>query len=87
MNQTLISKIHKTENRLDELETENEYLEGDIEFLHNQLDKNLTECQELYTCLAELHKESLKEKIVDFKSEFGVDIEFDADFNLEPEDK
>ena len=49
------SKIHNTENRLDELEEENEYLNGDIDFLHNQLDKNLAEVPRTITRVGDLH--------------------------------
>ena len=76
------------QNRLKELEVENEYLNGDMDFLGEQLDNNLAEIQEILHELQSMIEKELDESLVEFKSEFGVDISFLADFDpTKPEDK
>ena len=76
------------QNRLKELQTENEYLNGDIDFLADQLDNNLAEIQEILHELQTMIERELSESLVEFKSEFGVDISFLADFDPDkPKDK
>jgi predicted nuclease with TOPRIM domain len=68
-------------NRLGELEVENEYLNSDLDFLSDQLDKNMAEASELLRELQLIVEEELDDSLVEFKSEFGVDISFLADFD------
>ena len=87
LSQRGINRLNIIENRIGELETENDFLDGDIEYLQQQLISNHEEVAELFSQVAKLQQEALDGKIVEFKSEFGVDINFDADFDLTPEDK
>jgi len=82
-----IDKLNIIQNRIDELETENEFLDGDIEYLQQQLISNHDEVAELFKEVAELQTQELEKKLVQFKSDFGVEINFDPDFDLTPEDK
>jgi len=82
-----IKRLEIIENRISEIETENEFLDGDIEYLQQQLESNFNEVTQLFYEVEKLQKQALEEKLVEFKSEFGVDINFDADFDLTPEDK
>ena len=75
-------------NRLGELEVENEYLNSDLDFLSDQLDKNMAEASELLHELQLIVEEELDDSLVEFKSEFGVDISFLADFDpTKPKEK
>ena len=69
------------QNRLQELQTENEYLNGDLDFLSDQLEKNLEEIREILQELQSTIEKELGDSLVEFKSEFGVDISFLADFD------
>ena len=82
-----IKRLEIIENRISEIETENEFLDGDIEYLQQQLESNFNEVTQLFYEVEKLQKQALEEKLVEFKSEFGVGINFDADFDLTPEDK
>ena len=82
-----VDKLDMIENRISELELEIEFLDGDIEYLQQQLESNHNEVEQLFLQVEKLHQDTLDKKIVEFKSEFGVDINFDADFDLTPEDK
>jgi len=76
------------QNRLKELQVENEYLNQDMDFISEQMEGNLAEIREI---LEELHfiiEKELGDSLVEFKSEFGVDISFLADFDPDkPKDK
>jgi len=82
-----VDRLNMIQNRIDELETENEFLDGDIEYLQQQLISNHDEVAELFKEVAELQTQELEKKLVQFKSDFGVEINFDPDFDLTPEDK
>jgi len=87
MNGRKLSRITLINARLEELELENDFLDGDIEYLQQQLTKNIDEVHELLHEVEKITQETLDEQLVEFKSDFGVDINFDADFDLTPEDK
>ena len=72
-------------NRIRELESENDMLNYDLEALSYQLDENLAEIREILYELQEIIQEELATELVEFKSDFGVDISFLADFDLEEE--
>ena len=82
-----IDRLEMIENRIAEIETENDFIDSDIEYLQGQLEGNFSEVAELFKEVEKIHKQSLAKELVEFKSEFGVDINFDADFDLTPEDK
>ena len=82
-----VARLQVIENRIAEIETENDFIDGDIEYLQGQLESNFSEVAELFKEVEKIHKQSLAKELVEFKSEFGVDIDFDADFYLTPEDK
>ena len=73
-------------NRLGELEVENEYLNSDLDFLSDQLDKNIAEAGELLHEMKLIVEEELNIGLVEFKSDFGVDVDFFTDFDLEPKE-
>lgn len=73
-------------NRIRELESENEMLNYDLEALSYQLDENLAEIREILHELQDIIQEELTTELVEFKSDFGVDISFLADFDLEEEE-
>tara|TARA_R110002096_G_scaffold210408_1_gene397757 strand:- start:334 stop:630 length:297 start_codon:yes stop_codon:yes gene_type:complete len=73
-------------NRLGELEVENEYLNSDLDFLSDQLDKNIAEAGELLHEMKLIVEEELNTGLVEFKSDFGVDVDFFTDFDLEPKE-
>ena len=87
MNGRKLSRITLINARLEELELENDFLDGDIEYLQQQLTKNIDEVHELLHEVEKITQDTLDEQLVEFKSDFGVDINFDADFDLTPEDK
>ena len=82
-----VDRLEMIENRIAEIETENDFIDSDIEYLQGQLEGNFSEVAELFQEVKKIHKQALDNKLVEFKSEFGVDIDFDADFDLTPEDK
>jgi len=82
-----VDRLEMIENRIAEIETENDFIDSDIEYLQGQLEGNFSEVAELFQEVEKIHKQALDNKLVEFKSEFGVDIDFDADFDLTPEDK
>lgn len=62
------------ENRLAELNIENDYLNGDIDYLANQLENNLLEIQAILKELENLLKSDLVNSMSEFKEMTGVDL-------------
>lgn len=76
------------QNRLKELQVENEYLNQDMDFISEQMEGNLAEIREILEELQYIIEKELGDSLVEFKSEFGVDISFLADFDPDkPKDK
>jgi hypothetical protein len=76
------------QNRLKELQVENEYLNQDMDFISEQMEGNLAEIREILVELQSIIEKELGDSLVEFKSEFGVDISFLADFDPDkPKDK
>jgi hypothetical protein len=76
------------QNRLKELQVENEYLNQDMDFISEQMEGNLAEIREILVELQSMIEKELGDSLVEFKSEFGVDISFLADFDPDkPKDK
>jgi len=76
------------QNRLKELQVENEYLNQDMDFISEQMEGNLAEIREILEELHSIVEKELGDSLVEFKSEFGVDISFLADFDPDkPKDK
>jgi hypothetical protein len=76
------------QNRLKELQVENEYLNQDMDFISEQMESNLAEIREILEELHSIIEKELGDSLVEFKSEFGVDISFLADFDPDkPKDK
>lgn len=76
------------QNRLKELQVENEYLNQDMDFISEQMEGNLAEIREILEELHSIIEKELGDSLVEFKSEFGVDISFLADFDPDkPKDK
>jgi len=76
------------QNRLKELQVENEYLNQDMDFISEQMEGNLAEIREILEELQSIIEKELGDSLVEFKSEFGVDISFLADFDPDkPKDK
>ena len=76
------SKLDILQNRAQELQVENEYINNDLDYLSAQLEDNLRELEIVYKKIASMHQEDLEKQLVEFKSEFGVQIDFD----FEPDD-
>jgi|TARA_R110000764_G_scaffold128288_1_gene216041 hypothetical protein len=81
-----VNQVQLIQARLDELEHENEYLSGDIEFLSDQLEKNLDEVEELLADLTHIRHQELDTSIAKFNKDFEADIHFEPDFDLEPKE-
>tara|TARA_Y100000389_G_C17003186_1_gene290503 strand:+ start:122 stop:424 length:303 start_codon:yes stop_codon:yes gene_type:complete len=76
------------QNRLKELQVENEYLNQDMDFISEQMEGNLAEIREILEELQSIIEKELGDSLVEFKSDFGVDISFLADFDPDkPKDK
>lgn len=65
--------------RLDEIETENSYMEKDIEYLQSALKKNLDEAENILKEFAIINGET---PVMDFVNEWGDDFEFTPDFDI-----
>ena len=65
--------------RLDEIETENGYMEKDIEYLQSALKKNLDEAENILKEFAIINGET---PVMDFVNEWGDDFEFTPDFDI-----
>ena len=68
------TKLDVYKHRLKELEVENEYLTGDIDYLSVQLETNLDEMNVILKEMKKLHEESLQKQVTELKEEFGVDL-------------
>ena len=68
------TKLDVYKHRLKELEVENEYLTGDIDYLSAQLETNLDEMNVILNEMKKLHEESLQKQVTELKEEFGVDL-------------
>ena len=62
------------ENRLAELNVENDCLNGDIDYLANQLENNLHEIQTILKELESIVKNDLVNSMSEFKEMTGVDL-------------
>jgi hypothetical protein len=80
-------RIDMKQNRLRELETENDYVKADIEHLTKLLASNLEEYGKVVKELSALWKIVAPEvESIEFEADFDSDFDFDFDFNPE-EDK
>jgi len=62
------------ENRLQELQVENDYLQGDMDYLGEQLEVNLIETQEILKQLEKLIRNDLAESMSEIKNMTGIDL-------------
>jgi hypothetical protein len=62
------------QNRISELNVENEYLSSDIEYLGQQLDGNISELQVLLKEMENLVLGDLEQSMAEFKNMTGVDL-------------
>ena len=62
------------ENRLQELQVENDYLQNDLDYLTQQLEDNLAETQEILKQLEKLIMKDLNDSMSEFKQMTGVDL-------------
>lgn len=62
------------ENRLQELQVENDYLQNDLDYLSQQLEDNLAETQEILKQLEKLIMQDLNDSMSEFKQMTGVDL-------------
>ena len=75
-------RIEMKQHRLRELETENGYINADIEHLTKAHASNLKEYGELVKELAALWKLVVpEEESIEFEANFDSDFDFDFDFN------
>jgi len=82
-------RIEMKQHRLRELETENGYINADIEHLNKAHASNLEEYGKLVKELAALWKLVAPEELeIEFTNEWGDDFEFipDFDINFNPEE-
>ena len=76
------TKMHILEERVRELELENEFVSKDITYLSGALETNIRELQECLKELSLLNGKNLEDIVVEFTSEFGdFDIDFEPDNN------
>jgi|TARA_R110001592_G_scaffold73769_2_gene224804 hypothetical protein len=75
------AEMHR--NRIDELEVENQYINDDIIYLQNALQKNRDELADILKKLAIMNGEAMVHTFVEFENEWGDDFEFTPDFNLD----
>ena len=62
------------ENRLQELQVENDYLQNDLDYLAQQLEDNLAETQEILKQLEKLIMKDLNDSMSEIKQMTGVDL-------------
>jgi hypothetical protein len=80
-------RIEMKQHRLRELETENGYINADIEHLTKAHASNLKEYGELVKELAALWKLVAPEvEGIEFEADFDSDFDFDFDFDFNPEE-
>ena len=76
------NKMHILEERVRELELENEFVSKDITYLSGALETNIRELQDCLKELSVMHGQNLEDIVIEFKSEFGdFDIDFEPDNN------
>ena len=76
------TKMHILEERVKELETENDFVSKDITYLSAALETNIKELQDCLKELSVMHGQNLEDIVIEFKSEFGeFDIDFEPDNN------
>ena len=68
------TKLDVYKHRLKELEVENEYLNGDIDYLSNQLEANLEEVGVILNEMRKVHEADLKRQVAELKEEHGLDL-------------
>lgn len=74
-----VEKARVLQLRLDEIETENGYMETDIAYLQSALKKNLDEAENILKEFAIINGET---PVMDFVNEWGDDFEFTPDFDI-----
>jgi len=62
------------ENRIAELNIENEYIQSDLEYLGQQLDSNISELQVSLKELESIMLKSLDKSMAELKKDFGLDL-------------
>ena len=62
------------ENRVAELNIENEYIQSDLEYLGQQLDSNISELQVSLKELESIMLKSLDKSMAELKKDFGLDL-------------
>ena len=62
------------ENRLQELQVENDYLQNDLDYLAQQLEDNLEETQEILKQLEKLLMKDLNDSMSEIKEMTGIDL-------------
>jgi hypothetical protein len=62
------------ENRLQELQVENDYLQNDLDYIAEQLEINIVETQEILKQLEKLIMKDLNDSMSEFKEMTGVDL-------------
>ena len=74
--------MHILEERVRELEIENDFVRKDIEYLQGALETNIRELQDCLKELSVIHGQNLEDIVNEFKSEFeDFDIDFEPDNN------
>jgi len=80
-------RIEMKQQRLRELETENDYISADIKHLTKVHASNLKEYGKLVKELAALWKlEAPEEESIEFEADFDSDFDFDFEFDVNPEE-
>jgi len=78
------ARISTYQNRIDEIEVENQYMIGDMAYLQNALAKNKEEIANILKELAIINGEAgVYESQADFENEWGDDFEFTPDFEID----
>ena len=62
------------ENRLQELQVENDYLQNDYDYIAEQLELNIVETQEILKQLEKLLMKDLNDSMLEIKQMTGVDL-------------
>jgi len=68
------TKVDILNNRLKELQVENDYLQADMDYLADTVDGNIEEMQIILKELEKLHLATLKQSVTELKDDFGVDL-------------
>jgi len=81
---SLKARISTYQNRMDEIEVENQYMIDDMAYLAKALSKNKEEMANILKELAIINgKAGVHDPEWEFENEWGDDFEFIPDFNLE----